>query len=131
HETRAGRDSARDVHALALAAAQLVRVAIGELGAEADLRQDVVHLLAPPVAVEVRVERQWLLDRLPDAEPWVERRRRILEDHLEVAPTAPERLGGERGQLLTVEVDPSGGRLDHPQHAARDRRFAAARLADE
>ena len=74
-------------------------------------------------------------DRLPhhpaDACARVERRKRILEDHLHAPANRPQLALGQVRDVLSVEDDPPFGRLVEADERASDRRLAAARLADE
>ena len=84
------RERARDPDPLPLAARELVRIAAGVLGAEAD---DLEQLSDPelrlPSSCAPWIANGWphdLLDRLAR----VQRRVRVLEDHLHLAPQRPE-----------------------------------------
>src|SRR5437867_1737835 len=61
-EARPRRDRARDVHTLALAAGELVRIAMGEGGFEPDLGEDLGDALAAGPGYQVGVQAQRLLD---------------------------------------------------------------------
>ena len=75
-----------DGDALALAAGELVRVALGVLGREADLVQQLGDALAPPrLRQDVGVDHPGLGDDLEDRHPRVERLGRVLEHHLDLA----------------------------------------------
>ena len=61
----------------------------------------------------------------------VERRVRILEDHLHLAPQRSQRARAEIADVPAVEDDPARRRLVEADDRPAERRFAAARLADE
>ena len=130
-QLRAERQSARDVDALTLAAGELVRIAVDVLAVEADdLHQvdDALHALV--LVGDGLVDDHRLLDDLRAGLARIERRVRILEDHLHVLAlllrTRP--LEVER---LALEEDLAGGRLMQTHDAAAQRRLAAAGLADD
>src|SRR5215210_1937815 len=72
-----------------------------------------------------------LTDHPPDRVARVQRRVRILEDHLHPAPERAQLALVERRDVLAVEGDPSGGRLVQAEDCAADGRLPAARLAHE
>ena len=101
------REGAGDGDALALAAGELVRVAVGVLGGEADLGEELGDALAPAgLRQDVGVDHPGLGDDLVDRHARVERLGRVLEHHLDLAahgvevarrhgeevPALPERL---------------------------------------
>ena len=92
-QARVERERARDADALALAARELVRVAVVVLGREAD---DVHQLLHAPLGVAARlaVDHERVGDDRAHALARVERGVRILEDHLHLAPQRPQRPRG-------------------------------------
>ena len=61
----------------------------------------------------------------------VERRVRVLEDDLQRAEILAATLLEARRQRAALELHGAGGRPDDPEQRARQRRLAAARLADE
>src|SRR5262249_1718588 len=105
-EARPERDGPRDRDALALAARELVRIAIARERVEADLLQRRVDdraALAGRGADPVRAEP--LLDDLRDREARRERAVRILEDDLHLSPERPERARPERMGRAAEELD--------------------------
>ena len=83
---------------LALAAGQLVRVAVAQLGAQPDL---VEHLRDAPRRRSAPwrhpVQPQRLGDDLADRHPRVQRGVRVLEDDVHVAPQRPQRARATGG----------------------------------
>src|SRR5216683_307742 len=61
----------------------------------------------------------------------VQRRVRVLEDHLHVAADRPERAPGQPGDVVAVEDDRSAGQLLQPDDASAQGGLAAAGLADQ
>ena len=85
-----GGERARDADALPLPAGKFVRVALYEAGTEADR----FHQLADsPLALRAGRDDaesfEWLAQNLSDGHPRIERRIRVLKDHLQVTPLAP------------------------------------------
>src|SRR4029077_16107808 len=71
-----------------------------------------------------------LADRVTDRHAWVQRRERILEDHLH--PTVPvDRAAVLPPQRRTVDRDLAARERDETAERARQRRLAGPRLADE
>ena len=77
------------------------------------------------------MDAQRLADDPADGVARVERRERVLEDHLHPPPQRLELALAERGDVLAVEDDPARGRLVQAEERPPDRRLAAARFADE
>ena len=125
----AQRERASHADALALAARELVRIAVVVLRVHAAARHQLLHQ-RPRVALGL-VDGERLSDDLAHRLPRVERRVRILEDHLHLAPQRPHLARGELRDVAPVEANRSGGGLEQLQHQARGRRLAAARLADD
>src|SRR5258706_11312366 len=61
----------------------------------------------------------------------VQRRVRVLEDHLRLAADRPERAPGQPGDVLAVEDDRPAGQLLQPDDAPAEGGLAAAGLADQ
>ena len=70
-------------------------------------------------------------DDLPDRHARIERRVRILEDHLHVLPRAAQLGAGQLRDVDVAEHHAPAGRFDQPQHRPAERRLAAAGLADQ
>ena len=104
-QARVERERARDADALPLAAGELVRVAVVVLGREPD---DVHQLLHAPLGARSR-DWPWMHERVgddrADALARVERRVRILEDHLHLAPQRAQRAPDELRDVAAVEQD--------------------------
>ena len=96
-----------------------MRVAARVLGREADEPEQLAHLrgdLAPRVGV-VDPHRQ--RDARADPLARVQRRVRVLEDHLHVAPDRPQRRAAERRDVAPVELDGARGQVGEPEQHAR------------
>ena len=93
-QLRLERERAGDADALALAARELVRVAVVVLGVEPDACPSAPGppRLRSPSPVFMLVDRERLADDRADRLARVQRRVRVLEDHLHVAPQLLERL---------------------------------------
>ena len=101
------------------------------LGPQADAFEDRGDALAPLLAVSETVDDQSFLDRLADRQARVERRERILEDELHVAPERAHFALGDLSQIAPFEFDLAGVRLDEAYDEATRRRLAATALADQ
>ena len=106
-QLRVERERARDPDPLPLAAGELVRVAVREARVEADDVEQLADPGGPVAAAADPVHDQRLADDVADRHPRVERRVRVLEDDLHVAPRTPEILAPERRQLRALEDAPS------------------------
>ena len=84
-----------------------------------------VGLVRPPCAASA-TPTIW-----PIALARVQRRVRVLEDHLHLAPQRHELLARACVTSVAAEAQRAAGRLEQPHDRARQRRLAAARLADE
>jgi hypothetical protein len=108
-----------------------VRVAEAELAPETHLveevRNPVVEL--PPTREPVQLQR--LADDLTARQARVERRVRVLEDHVQISPVRPQLAPRQVRDVVPVETDRSRGRLDQAQDAVGDGRLPAAGLADQ
>src|SRR5205823_5084476 len=126
-ELRPQHECARDPDPLALAAAELMRVALQRLRPEPDALEHVGDSVRALVAWYA-VDGEAFADEIADAHARVERAHRVLEDDLHVAPRRLQRPARERGHVAALERDRAGGGLDQPQQRAPERRLAAARL---
>ena len=128
-----GRSGQRagDPDPLPLAAGELVRVPVVVLGVEANQFQQV---LDGPLGALLGLDVLQLERRADDGThrvPGIQRRVRVLEDHLHLAP---QRAHGARPQVrdvAAVEYDLPGRRLDESHQHPRGRGLAAARLAHD
>ena len=89
------RQRPRDRHALALAARELDREAVGDAPGQPHPVEQLAHLAVGVAAAEAAQHPQRPLDRRADAVPRVERLERVLEDDLD-PPALVERSGGGR-----------------------------------
>ena len=130
-QLRVHGEGPRDADALTLAARELVREPVVVLGVEAD---DLEQLLHAALDLGVRAEpvhHERLADDEADPLPRVQRGVRILEDHRHLAADGTHRRAREIRDVAALEQDPAVGRIEQPHDAARERRLAAARLADD
>ena len=77
------------------------------------------------------VDAQRLGEHRADRHPRVQRRVRVLEDHLHPAADPAQPVALQRGHVDPVEADLAVGGVDEADHGAGERRLAAAGLADE
>lgn len=77
------------------------------------------------------MEEQRFHDQLSNGHSGVQRAIRILEDDLYLPPQVPQIILPARGDVLTVEQDAPGGRVDEPDNAASYSGLPTARLSDQ
>ena len=121
----------REPDALALPARQFVRIPVAELGAEADQVEDLLDARPQVAALRDPVQPQRLADDRTARHARVQRRVRILEDHVQLASQRPHLPSREMRDVDAAQQDLAGGRLGEPHDAVGDGRFAAAGLADQ
>jgi hypothetical protein len=130
-QARFERQRASDVDALALATAELVRVAAGvEIGREPDPVEQRTrpHLRLPSAQpVHARAERH----RLRDRQARVQRGIAVLENHLHVATQLAQGDAVAGADRLAVEDDLAGVGLEQPHQHPSGRRLAAPALAND
>ena len=124
------RERPRQPHPLALPAGQLVRVPPGVHRRQPDHLEQLADPLAALIAGADVVDAERLGDARPGPPLRVERRRRVLEDHLELGPLRPV-PAVLRVQRPPAEQDRPGRRADEPDDGAPERGLAAAGLADQ
>jgi hypothetical protein len=108
-----------------------VRVAAGGVARQPNGLEELAHAQVRLAPVREPVGAERLADDPADAMPRVERRERVLEDHLHAAPQRPQLPVAELGDVSPVEDDAAVSRLVEPQDRPADGRLAAAGLADE
>ena len=130
-QLRVERERPRDADALPLAAGELVREAVRVLGREADRAQQLVDARRALLAAVAAVDAQRLGDDVADRHPRIERRVRILEDDLHLAPHLAHLAPAETGDVAAVEDDRPAVGSTSLMSVRDERRLAAAGLADE
>src|SRR5690606_35613308 len=123
------RERAGDADALALAARELVREAVGEIGVQANRLEQVLDLLLLLLTLRQLVDRDGLADDAPDRHTRVEARVWVLEDHLHLAAHAPQLAALDLYQVGAVEVDRAARRALQLEDRLAGRALAAAGLA--
>src|SRR5438093_437689 len=130
-QLRSERQRPSHTDPLTLAPREFVREPVVMLGVESDELHQFLNLALDLVASDDLVEMERRPDDASDGLPGVERRVRILEDHLHLAADLAERLALQVRDVLPVEGDPSLARLvqacDHPGEGG----LAASGLAYE
>src|SRR4051812_49126212 len=128
-QLRVERERARHPDALALAARELVREAVVVLGVEPDLLHQLLHApLAPALALVDVVDLERVGDDRADRLARVERRVRVLEDHLHLAPQRLQLLAVEPRDVAPAVLDRAARRVEQARDQARGRALAAAGL---
>src|SRR5918993_1064189 len=123
--------------ALALSAAELVRIAAGEVGREPDPLQEIAYAAPGSGLVVSLFEQKGLRDLLADTEDGIEHAHGALEDHGNAAPAdLPPKLVVRKGsQLPAIELDRAIEASDVLRQHAHERQgqaaLAAAGLADD
>ncbi len=129
-QLRLHRERAGDSDALALPAGELVRIATQVLGVQADTREQLAG-----ARLEFRAgyagQPQRRREDLAHALARVQRRLRVLEDHLHVAAHGGHPSTRSLGDVLAAEPHRSAGRRLQPREAADQGRLSAAGLADD
>src|SRR5690606_25681984 len=120
-----------DADALALAAGELVRIAVGLVGPQPDPPHQPVDALAAlgPGADAVDVERR--ADDVAHALARVERRERVLEDDLHAPAEGLQPRPAQLGHALAAEGDLAFGRPDKSHQRKARGGLAAAGLAHQ
>ena len=77
------------------------------------------------------VDVQRLADDVGDRQPRIQRAVRILENHLEPAPARAQFRPAQAGDVLALEHNAAGGRLDELDDRASERGLAAAAFAHQ
>ena len=132
-EARVERERAGDADALALAAGELVRIALGHVGQQADHARSARrrardrHRGSP--ATPCTSSGSPMMSRTCHAR--IERAVGVLVDHLHAPADRPHALLVVGGDVLALEHDAAGRRLQHAQHGEPGGRLAAAALADQ
>ena len=141
HEAGFQRQGAGDHDALALAAGEFVREAVGAVARQADHLQQRAHAVVAIAPAVLAGDLHRLGDRAADAHARVERGMRILEDELQAAAHArqvgaalrtgdglAEQAHRAGGGLVEADDDAAGGRLARAGFADKPQRFAGADL---
>src|SRR3989442_10699555 len=123
-QARVQRERAGDADALTLAAGELMWIAVDEVRVEAHDLEQLLCASATRATVADVVDEERLRDDVPDGHAWIERRVGILEDDLQLAPYLTQAGFPHLRQVLTVEDDGTGGRLQQLQNAIPGRRLA-------
>src|SRR5262249_31330479 len=116
---------------LSLPTGELVREAVVVLRRQAHGLQELLHACLALAGVAEPVDLHRIADDRADALSRVQRGVRILEDDLHLAPQRPERRAPQPTDVVALEDDLPRSGLEQPDDGAAERRFPAARLADQ
>ena len=131
-QLRLDRQRAGDADALALPAAEFMRIPLRVNRVEADRLQQFGDAFLPRgFAVGQFVDVQRLADDLLDRHARIERAVGVLENHLELAPPRAQHRAAHPRDVLAVEQNAARRRLDQPHDGAAQRRLAATAFADQ
>ena len=120
-----------DADPLTLATRELVRVAVAVLGPQTDVLEELRDLLETLGRAEVLVDDERFCDDVVHRHLRVERRVRVLEDHLDLLAETLELASIETDQFPTVVLHRTGRGFVQLQHRSPGRLLAGARLADQ
>ncbi len=123
-------EGAGDGDPLALAAGELVRVAVGVRGVEADLAQQFGDAPAGLRGGGALGEQRFG-EHVADRHPGVEGGGRVLEDDLDPGAQSPDRGPVEGGGVPAEEFDPAALRGGQPEDLVQGGGLAGAGLADQ
>src|SRR5438094_4531477 len=96
-----------------------------------DEANDLPDPFAALIRVEAAFELERLLHRLSHRVARIQRGKRLLKDELHPSPEPTQLVLLERGDVLPVELDSAGGRLEQAEEAAADGRLPGTAFADE
>src|SRR5216684_2896126 len=125
------RARARDSDALPLAARELVWKAVHLRLAQPDALEQFGDLACQLGADREPVYPQRLRHDGAGPHARIERGKRVLENDLHLPPMGAKLRLVQMRDVVAVQPDAAGGRIDQPQDGASDGRLAASRLADE
>ena len=112
---RVERERARDGDPLPLATGELVRITLCVVRRESDVLQKPRDPLFGLASLRDAMHVERLGDRESDGEARIERGKRILEDHLDVAPDRPDLGGRQARNVAAAEFDASTRDIDEAQ----------------
>ncbi len=121
----------RDGDALALAAAEFVRIFADVARRKPTRSSSSDTFLGMSRARHVLVRADGLGQRVVHRHARVERRVRVLENHLEIPARVAQGGAFQSGEVAPAEHDLPGGRRDQLEDRAPERGFAAAGFADQ
>ncbi|BBK32731.1 hypothetical protein STHU_33650 [Allostella humosa] len=124
------RQGAGNRHALALAARQLVRIAVEMLLGQPHLGQELGHPPAPVAAGAQAMDAQGVAHRVGDPAARVQAGIGVLEDDLHAAAEAHGVLAQHRRRILPLQQEAAGAGRHQPCQAVGERGLAAAGFAD-
>jgi len=130
-QLRLQRQRPGDSDALPLSSAELVGIASGLFFAEANLLHQLKHFFFPLSSIGRPENCERLGNDALDGFPRVQRRIRILKNHLYAPPVRLYILRCQGNNIPASERNTPLVRLLQPDQKARHRGFAAPRLADE
>ena len=131
-EPRAHRERPRDAHPLPLPAGELVRIAASHIRAQPHPVQQLRYAITPLLGgARQAVDKERLRDRGPHRHARVERRIRVLEDHLHLSSQRAQEPLRHPRDIRPVKRDRAGARLEQAQQGPPQRGLAAARFTHQ
>src|SRR5216683_451123 len=110
---------------------EFVGVAIDKTWVQTDYVEKLADPLSPGGAARQVMDVERLAHDVADRLPWIERRVRVLKDHRHIAAMSPQRRAALVGDVLALELDGAGRRVEQANDGAAQCRLAAARFADQ
>jgi hypothetical protein len=131
HQPRPQNQRPSNPDPLPLPTGKLMRILFHRVFGQPDAQQHRDCAIAPFRTRKSRlVNRQGFRDNSPHPHPGIQRRKRILKDHLHLTPLYPQGFAAQPQQILAVKSDFAGVRLDQPQQHPRECGLAATALPD-
>lgn len=125
-------ESASNADALALAAAEFMRITSDVRGIEADVGK---KLFNASETDGLRVDEMMNIKRFADdighGEAGIERADGVLKNHLELAPGLSQSSGVKSGDIEAIKKDLTGSGRDKTDHGTSEGGFSAAAFADQ
>ena len=103
-----------------------MRVTVGEVGIKAHQPQQLLYTAPPLLEGSYRVVVEWLLQDVADRHARVERRIRVLEDHLHLPAHPSQSATAQPRDVLPVEHDRTRGCRQQSRNESRQGRLTAA-----
>src|SRR5690242_5247437 len=125
------RECSRDADPRALTARELMRIAAHQRGVEPDAIQHRAYVLAALSRRDQPVRHRCFTDDVDDAHSRIQRRVRILKDHLQLQLLLARLRRGEVAKRRATPVTFASRQRQQSRGKAAECRFAAPRLADE
>ena len=122
------QDRSGKTDALPLAAGQLMGIAVEMIGAQTDLFEDLEYHTHPLTLASNLLDGERFHENIADMHAAVQRRIRVLKDHLHPAAHGAQLPWAELCDIRSVYCDRALGRVQKPDQRPPERGLAAARF---